>query len=180
MSDYHNSTYMINQVNQTYDLLTHLNDDNCAKDAGAKSDSKSHYDYSYLQSYFVNNYLTNLQNLTGWNNITSSNMSDICSYIYWAQIDNLELQFNPTVLDNDYCAGLGDAKEYLVSYGVDELWELGAFEFLHQLKEFGEHLTNQLPFDDMTYFQKYYSLMFQNISSMPKMVIFLAHAETLA
>lgn len=55
--------------------------------------------------------------MVGWESISNDDMYSICSYIYWAQIDNLTLNFTPSVLDNNYCAGLGDSKEYLVSYG---------------------------------------------------------------
>lgn len=49
--------------------------------------------------------------------------------------------------------------------------------------EFGNHLRHGLTIDDMPHFKKYYSLIYgEELTSsnhFPKMLIYLAHAETL-
>jgi hypothetical protein len=57
-------------------------------------------------------------------------------------LDNLTLNFTASDLDNNYCAGLGDSKEYAISYGNDQLWQLGAWEFSKQLVEISNHLVD--------------------------------------
>ena len=56
-------------------------------------------------------------------------MQNICSYIYWAQLDNLTLNFTPSESDNNWCNAISDSQEYTVSYGDESLWALGAYEF---------------------------------------------------
>lgn len=79
----------------------------------------------------MNNYVNNLENLTGQPNLTATSFHDICQYIYWAELSNIELKFSPTDEVNNYCMANGDSNLYSVSYGHPELWQLGAFEFLN-------------------------------------------------
>ena len=79
----------------------------------------------------MSNYMTDLERLTGWFNLTEKSFGSICQYIYWAQISRIDLKFTPSEKVNKFCAANGDAKLYTVSYGVPSLWELGAFEFLN-------------------------------------------------
>jgi len=81
----------------------HLDEDNCAKYADAQSDAYASYDYEYLLDYFYDNYLDDLADLIGWPDITDDDMSDICGYIYWANIEGLELNFTITDEVNAYC-----------------------------------------------------------------------------
>lgn len=64
-------------------------------------------------------------------------MVDICGYLQWAEIADLTLRFKPAENDDDYCLAYGDSKLYSVSYGLEELWKLGAFEFLNKLVYYG-------------------------------------------
>ena len=72
----------------------------------------------------------------GEKNFTFKKFKDVCAYLLWAQTDKLELKFNVTPETYGYCAAVGDAKLYGVSYGVSELWKLGSYEYLSQLSEF--------------------------------------------
>lgn len=58
-------------------------------------------------------------------------MREICSYLVWARIENLTLNFTVTDSDFAHCMEIGDSLLYTVSYGTDELWHLGGSEFLH-------------------------------------------------
>ena len=57
-------------------------------------------------------------------------MNSVCSYIQWATLAGLDLKFSPTDEDLRYCMALGDSKLYTVSYGLDELWKVSAYNFL--------------------------------------------------
>lgn len=96
----------------------------------ASEDATTSQSYDIIQNHFVSTYADDLGKLVGEENLTFEKMTDICGYLYWAKIDGKVLKFE--VSDNvlNYCAATGDAKLYGVSYGVPELWELGAFEFL--------------------------------------------------
>jgi hypothetical protein len=43
-----------------------------------------------------------------------------------------------------------------VSYGISELWHIGAFEFLNQLHELSMHFAEGTKQEFMSYFYKYY------------------------
>lgn len=88
-------------------------------------------------------------------------MVDICGYIQWAELANLDLKFKPTPFDDNYCLAFGDSKLYSVSYGIDELWKLGSYEFLNQLIDYSNSVKS-------------------GNKNGPKFVHYAAHAETLA
>lgn len=54
----------------------------------------------------------------------------------------------------NYCAAVCDSKLYGVSYGVPELWKLGAFEFLTILAEFSQAVKGDS--SNMPIWKKYY------------------------
>jgi hypothetical protein len=54
----------------------------------------------------------------------------------WSRYQGLKLTFEPTESDEKFCLAVGDSKLYFNSYGHDELWKLGSYEFLHQIMEF--------------------------------------------
>lgn len=88
-------------------------------------------------------------------------MIDICGYIQWAELANLDLKFKPKATDDNYCLAFGDSKLYSVSYGIDELWKLGSYEFLNKLIDYSDSISHKVP-------------------NQPKFIHYAAHAETLA
>ncbi len=74
-----------------------------------------------------------LQTLTGFHIRTPQALVSFCAYIQWATLAGLEIYFDATQMDLNYCMAMSDAKLYRVSYGLSELWKLGAYEFLKVL-----------------------------------------------
>jgi hypothetical protein len=67
-------------------------------------------------------------------------IKDTCSYISWASFNNLELNFkvNKEVLKE--CEALGYSKVYYETRALEELWQLGSYEFLTKLLDFSEQV----------------------------------------
>jgi hypothetical protein len=84
-----------------------------------------------------------------------------CAYIQWATLANLDLYFDATQMDLNYCMAMSDAKQYSVSYGLPELWKLGSYEFLK--------ILNKTAMD-----------LLDGKSVTHKFTHFAAHAETLS
>lgn len=61
---------------------------------------------------------------------TFSHMKGLCSYLYWAIINELDLKFTPTEEDFRICEALGNSKIYYDTMGVKDLTSLGSYEFL--------------------------------------------------
>jgi len=58
-------------------------------------------------------------------------MSTVYQYLYWAVENNIPLINTPTQQELNVSLAQGDMGEYNVSYGIDILWQLGAYQFLH-------------------------------------------------
>lgn len=95
--------------------------------------------------------------------MTFKKMTDICGYLYWADLDGKELKFEVSEFVSNYCDAAGDSKLYGVSYGVPELWQLGSFEFLSKLIS----ISNSLQSNNTDLHH-------------PKFMHYASHAETLA
>ena len=96
----------------------------------------------------------------------------------------------------NYCAAYGDSGLYTVSYGVEKLWHLGAFEFLHQMNEAVEVIKEGANPKRQKYLTKYFKIKPPQVSDdgddehnhfhpdrpqfLPKFVHYAAHAETLS
>lgn len=65
-----------------------------------------------------------------------------CAYIQWASLAGLDLYFDATQMDLNYCMAMSDAKQYSVSYGLPELWKLGSYEFLRELNKTAKDLLD--------------------------------------
>ena len=53
---------------------------------------------------------------------SANEMNSVCSYIQWATLAGLDLNFDLTDQDMSYCMAMGDSKLYSVSYGLEDLW----------------------------------------------------------
>jgi hypothetical protein len=67
--------------------------------------------------------------------MTDETLREVCAYILWARGHNLTLNFTPSYDDEVSCAAIGDIDYYGISYGIPDLWRLGAYEFINQLYE---------------------------------------------
>jgi hypothetical protein len=68
--------------------------------------------------------------LAGLDALSNEELRHVCSYILWAIDANITLTFTPSFDEVAMCSTIGDARFYGVSYGIQELWHLGAYEFL--------------------------------------------------
>lgn len=127
------NTFNVVQVDSETDYLLHVDKVNCPRYAAAAQLTTKSDQYVKVSTYFTDNYKSKLEILTNTTISTAKEMVDVCGYLEWAVLANLSLKFTPKLVDDDYCLAFGDSKLYSVSYGLDELWKLGAFEFLNKL-----------------------------------------------
>eukprot|EP00347_Sterkiella_histriomuscorum_P022996 403336353 len=179
--------FLIHQVNATHDFLLHVDDENCPRFSLIKDILKGSNQYQQIGQFFMEQYGSRLEQILNWNNVTNQKLLiNLCGYIQWAQLENLQLKFNYTQQDLSYCLAAGDSKLYFKGYGHNETWKLGAFEFLRQIQEFIHILMHDDLFETKVYWSKYFKQHFhQNLPKnkqpkFPKFIHYAAHAETLA
>lgn len=63
--------------------------------------------------------------------MTDETLREVCSYILLAFDQNLTLNFTVGYDDMVICSQLSDIHYYGVSYGIAELWHIGAYEFVN-------------------------------------------------
>lgn len=102
--------------------MLHVDKDNCPRYKAVASLASKGEEFAKVQNYFLSNYAAELSKLTNTNISTFKEMTDVCSYIQWAELANLTLKFKLTPSQEDYCLASGDSKLYSVSYGLPELW----------------------------------------------------------
>jgi hypothetical protein len=76
-----------------------------------------------------------------------------------------------------YCDAMGDLMFYYLTYGHDDLWKLGSFEFIHQLDEILSILLDGLEPSETKYLTKYNWRLREENSALPKLMLYLSHAE---
>eukprot|EP00347_Sterkiella_histriomuscorum_P016873 403351519 len=157
------NTFNVTQIQAKDDLFLHVDKDNCARYATVQSVIGKSEEYGKVQKYFTDNFLQEFEKVTN-TSLSYDDMVDVCGYIQWAQLANLTLNFTPTALVNQYCLALGDSKLYSVSYGLDQLWKLSAFQFLNKMVSVGMTFRDNV----------------QQKVKLPKLIHYAAHAETLA
>lgn len=68
-------------------------------------------------------YQQRLQKITGWSNTTEPKvLVELCGYLQWADLDQLELNFEYEEVDLKYCDAICDSKLYFKGYGHSDLW----------------------------------------------------------
>ena len=127
--------------------MLHTDDKNCPRYALAKKYTKASDEYSIISDYFVTNYKVKFEKLIGQKVKDGEMMNSMCSYIQWAQINNITLKFTPTAEDNAYCLAFGDSKLYHVSYGLADLWKLSSTDFIKEVFHYGDMLRIQTSFN---------------------------------
>ncbi|CDW86220.1 esophageal gland cell secretory protein 21 [Stylonychia lemnae] len=179
--------FLIHQVNATHDFLLHVDDENCPRFSLVKDIMKDSAHYKNITSWFLDNLGPRVRDITKWSNITIPKiLVNVCGYLQWAHQDKLELNFDYTNEDLKHCHAVGDSKLYFKSYGANETWILGSFEFLKQLQEFIHILDHNEKSQNQIFWQKYFNMHFhQNLPKdkvplFPKFIHYAAHAETLS
>lgn len=85
-----------------------------------------------------------IENLTQIQNMTDEYLREVCSYILLAYDQKLALNFTPTYDDMVICSQIADIHYYGISYGISELWHIGAYEFINQLYELSLKYTENV------------------------------------
>ena len=67
--------------------------------------------------------------------VNETNAESICYYVYIADYHNIALKFDYTQADIDSCSNYLDQDTIIWANGKDELWKLGAAEFMITLME---------------------------------------------
>eukprot|EP00347_Sterkiella_histriomuscorum_P023194 403335592 len=159
------TTFNVVQIDAQADLLLHVDKDNCPRYAMTAQMTAQSDEYAKVQKYFIDNFLDEFERATN-TSLSFKQMVEVCGYMQWAELANLTLNFTPTASIDQYCLAMGDTKLYSVSYGLDELWKLGAFEFLNKLNYISNALKD--------------GVQLKIKGRLPKLIHYAAHAETLA
>jgi len=108
----------------------------------------------------------------------------VCSYLYWAYLDGIQFKFPFDEEDNNICQAVAYAKVYYDSQGLEDLNNLGTYEFLEMMQELVRVVKNSERFDHQPVFSKYHRMHFKNIDrskrpTFPKFIQYSSHAETI-
>ena len=120
-----------------------------------------------------------LRVMTGMADATTDDLNDVCNYLYWAIVNDLDLTFGEelTAEDRDRI----NVGEHLDLYeGQEAHLELVAFpsyELFSQFSEFIDIVEQNARWEDQPFFTKYYKP--SEHTTFPKFIFYSAHAETL-
>lgn len=89
------ATFDVLQIDGDQDLLLHVDKNNCPRYGAAQDLSRKSEQYTKVEDYFVSNYKSSLEELTGTKISSPKEMVDICGYLQWAELANLTLKFTP-------------------------------------------------------------------------------------
>lgn len=129
------NTFVVTRNPEEEDLLLHTDSENCPRYGFVQDLARESTQFNLINGYFTFNYLSQIRQLVSLNITTAKEMQSVCAYIQWATLANLTLRFTPSEDDMNVCMAMGDAQQYLVSYGLDEMWEVSSYEFLNKLIE---------------------------------------------
>ncbi|CDW89717.1 acpt protein [Stylonychia lemnae] len=169
--------YTINQIAQADNLITRLNEANCAKYKSAFDDVTASAAYKRGRGYWYQTYNQTLSNLVGRPNLSETQFDATCEYLFFSQYTNIVLNFTPTAFDRAYCSAYEDGWIYKTSFGTDQEWKLVSYEFLNQLNEFALFLNGTRTIAQLTTFQKYFK---KTAGPMPKFLLYLSHDEIMS
>ena len=94
-------------------------------------------------------------------------MVKVGGYIQWAQLAGLELKFPITQYLINYTSAMSDTSLYSVSYGLQDLWRISAYDLLETLLSIAFDLSGNSPILGAS-------------DDLPKFIHYAAHAETLS
>lgn len=114
-----------------------------------------------------------MEELTGLTLPNFSTMKSVGSYIQWADLAGLELKFPVTGYTLNYSAAMSDANLYTVSYGLEDLWRISAYDFLQKALSICFALSGNAPISPHRGF-------LEIEEQLPKYMHFAGHAETLS
>lgn len=89
---------------------------------------------------------------------SSKDMNDVCNYLYWALLNNLDLTFGDQLTDDDknriYITV--NANVYEKYTAQEELSAFPSFELFNQFSEYIQVVEDGASWEQMPYFTKYF------------------------
>jgi len=120
-----------------------------------------------------------LRVMTGMLDASSKDMNDVCNYLYWALLNNLDLTFGDQLTDDDkhriYITV--NANVYEKYTAQEELSAFPSFELFNQFSEYIQVVEDGASWEQMPYFTKYFKP--EDHTSFPKFIFLSGHAEVL-
>lgn len=176
------AAYAINVVDSADDFLLHVKD-NCPRFKSIQSFASAYPTvvamHEQVDADNEEDFFPRLRTMTGMVDATTDDLNDVCNYLYWAIVNDLDLTFGEelTAEDRDRI----NVGEHLDLYeGQESHWELVAFpsyELFSQFSEFIDIVEQNARWEDQPFFTKYYKP--SEHSTFPKFIFYSAHAETL-
>ena len=168
------------------DYELHLSDDDCQRfeqlvDDVKYADATQQY-LSEVNNDLETTWFPELREITDMPDSSTDDMHDVCNYLVWAWASYLDLKYTFSEEQMNQCNVSYQRKVYYKFDAADELAELPTFEYLETLVEFKKILSGELELQDATTFMHYFNNegTVTSETSMPKFVLYSAHAETMA
>lgn len=99
-----------------------------------------------------------LRQLSGMTDASTKQMTNLCNYIYWARVSDIELKFELDDEEFALCQIADQAESYVKYDAHPELTLLPTYEMLSFIHDLARVQTGQMDLDQSTTFMKYYSL----------------------
>lgn len=109
------------------DLMLRLNSQNCPKFSKGLQEHEQHVDE--LTKEYQKSFYPRLAEMMGQASVTRSEAVDLCEYINWADLHEVELTISATQDDFKNCAGLLTAVDEYVNFVDEQLGNLGSNQF---------------------------------------------------
>lgn len=157
------------------DLLLRLNEKNCP----AFGNALVEYD-SVLQQYiqpFKTTFFPHLAKMFGYRGVDFQQAVQMCQYLEWADLHNVDLDITYSSDDLSQCSALESAYYKYVVLVDDNLSSLGAMEFMKYLHDNLATYVGQMQFQDSLHFKKHLEKRSQNLR--PEMKLTDAEANPL-
>ena len=120
-----------------------------------------------------------LRLMTNMTDASTDDMYDVCNYLYWAFMNNLDIIFADQLTDEDHNRITLTVNDNVFEKyeAQDELIAFPSFELFNQFNEFAQVLKTSMRWQKTAYFTKYYKV--EEHENFPKFIFYSAHAEVL-
>lgn len=155
-------TFAINVVDSSLDMLLHVNS-NCDRfediQAAASSDPEVRQMRAGIDADNERDFFPRLRAMTNMTDATTEELNDVCNYLYWALLNNLDLIFGSqlTTDDRNRIKVTVNANVYEKYKAQEELQAFPSFEIFSQFSEFVRIVEDGEPWQQMPFFTKYFS-----------------------
>jgi len=144
------------------DLLLRLNGENCPKFGQALEDNKEHLDK--LTKKFEKHFFPRLAHLIGKENITREEALDLCEYVHWADLHEVELNVTLTREDVHHCHGLLIAVDKYISHVDKKLNQIATNYFRTYLHDHIKSVAEDLDYNLTLHYKDYAAKDQDNVS----------------